>query len=151
MKTKVRIENKKVKFEYFIEETFSAGIKLTGIEVKRIREGMVSMTDSYCYFNDGELFMKNISVQGIGVEGMNRDRKLLLKKKQLRKLEFDLVKGYSIIPHVLYENDRGLLKVDIVLAKGKKLWDKREKIKERDIDRQINLFDVTYIYIIFVD
>ena len=136
MKTKVRIENKKVKFEYFIEETFSAGIKLTGIEVKRIREGMVSMTDSYCYFNDGELFMKNISVQGIGVEGMNRDRKLLLKKKQLRKLEFDLVKGYSIIPHVLYENDRGLLKVDIVLAKGKKLWDKREKIKERDIDRE---------------
>jgi SsrA-binding protein len=139
MKTKVRIENKKVKFEYFIEETFSAGIKLTGIEVKRIREGMVSMTDSYCYFNDGELFMKNISVQGIGVEGMNRDRKLLLKKKQLRKLEFDLVKGYSIIPHVLYENDRGLLKVDIVLAKGKKLWDKRNSIKERDIDRQINL------------
>jgi SsrA-binding protein len=136
MKTKVRIENRKVKFEYFIEETFSAGIKLTGIEVKRIREGMVSMTDSYCYFNDGELFMKNISVQGIGVEGMNRDRKLLLKKKQLRKLEFDLVKGYSIIPHVLYENDRGLLKVDIVLAKGKKLWDKREKIKERDIDRE---------------
>ena len=139
MKTKVRIENKKVKFEYFIEETFSAGIKLTGIEVKRIREGMVSMTDSYCYFNDGELFMKNISVQGIGVEGMNRDRKLLLKKKQLRKLEFDLVKGYSIIPHVLYENDRGLLKVDIVLVKGKKLWDKRNSIKERDIDRQINL------------
>ena len=136
MKTKVRIENRKVKFEYFIEETFSAGIKLTGIEVKRIREGMVSMTDSYCYFNDGELFMKNISVQGIGVEGMNRDRKLLLKKKQLRKLEFDLVKGYSIIPHVLYENDRGLLKVDIVLAKGKKLWDKREKIKERYIDRE---------------
>jgi SsrA-binding protein len=136
MKTKVRIENKKVKFEYFIEETFSAGIKLTGIEVKRIREGMVSMTDSYCYFNDGELFMKNISVQGIGVEGMNRDRKLLLKKKQLRKLEFDLVKGYSIIPHVLYENDRGLLKVDIVLAKGKKLWDKRNSIKERDIDRE---------------
>lgn len=136
MKTKVRIENRKVKFEYFIEETFSAGIKLTGIEVKRIREGMVSMTDSYCYFNDGELFMKNISVQGIGVEGMNRDRKLLLKKKQLRKLEFDLVKGYSIIPHVLYENDRGLLKVDIVLAKGKKLWDKRNSIKERDIDRE---------------
>jgi SsrA-binding protein len=62
-----------------------------------------------------------------------------LKKKQLRKLEFDLVKGYSIIPHVLYENDRGLLKVDIVLAKGKKLWDKRNSIKERDIDRQINL------------
>lgn len=136
MKTKVRIENRKVKFEYFIEETFSAGIKLTGIEVKRIREGMVSMTDSYCYFNDGELFMKNISVQGIGVEGMTRDRKLLLKKKQLRKLEFDLVKGYSIIPHVLYENDRGLLKVDIVLAKGKKLWDKRNSIKERDIDRE---------------
>jgi len=139
MKTKVRIENRKVKFEYFIEETFSAGIKLTGVEVKRIREGKISMTDSFCYFNNGELFMKGILIQGIGNDNIGADRKLLLKKKQLRKLESELVKGYTIIPHVLFENERGLLKVDIVLAKGKKLWDKRNTIKERDIDRQINL------------
>jgi len=137
MKTRVRIENRKVKFEYFIEETFSAGIKLTGVEVKRIREGKISMTDSFCYFNNGELFMKGILIQGIGNDNIGADRKLLLKKKQLRKLESELVKGYTIIPHVLYENDRGLLKVDIVLAKGKKLWDKKIAIKLRDLDRDL--------------
>lgn len=137
MKTKVNIVNRKVKFEYFIEEKFSAGIKLNGIEVKRIREGKISMTDSFCYFNNGELFMKGILIQGIGNDNIGRDRKLLLKKKQLRKLESELVKGYSIIPHILYENDRGLLKVEIVLGKGKKNWDKRESIKERDVNREI--------------
>ncbi len=80
--------------------------------------------------------MKGILIQGIGNDNIGADKKLLLKKKQLRKLESELVKGYTIIPHVLYENDRGLLKVNIVLAKGKKLWDKREKIKERDIYRE---------------
>jgi SsrA-binding protein len=137
MKIKVRIENKKVKFEYFIEETFLAGIKLTGVEVKRIREGKVSMTDSFCYFNNGELYMKGVLIQGIGNDNIATDKKLLLKKKQLRKLESELVKGYTIIPHVLYENERGLLKVDIVLAKGKKLWDKKMAIKIRDLDREI--------------
>ena len=137
MKTKVRIENRKVKFEYFIEEKFSAGIKLTGVEVKRIRDGKISMTDSFCYFNNGELFMKGILIQGIGNDNIGRDRKLLLKKKQLRKLESELTKGYTIIPHVLYENERGLLKIEIVLAKGKKLWDKRNTIKERDLNREI--------------
>jgi SsrA-binding protein len=137
MKNRVRIENRKVKFEYFIEETLSAGIKLTGIEVKRIREGKVSMADSFCYFRNGELFMKGILIQGIGNDNVGADKKLLLKKKQLRKLESELIKGYTIIPHILYENERGLLKMDIVLAKGKKLWDKRENIKERDISREM--------------
>ena len=137
MKPKVHIENRKVKFEYFIEEKFSAGIKLNGVEVKRIREGKISMTDSFCYFNNGELYMKGILIQGIGNDNIGRDRKLLLKKKQLRKLESELVKGYTIIPHILYENDRGLLKVEIVLAKGKKLWDKRNTIKERDLNREL--------------
>jgi SsrA-binding protein len=137
MKNKVRIENRKVKFEYFIEEKFSAGIKLTGVEVKRIRDGKISMTDSFCYFNNGELFMKGILIQGIGNDNISRDRKLLLKKKQLRKLESELTKGFTIIPHVLYENDRGLLKIEIVLAKGKKLWDKRNTIKERDLNREL--------------
>jgi SsrA-binding protein len=137
MKNKVRIENRKVKFEYFIEEKFSVGIKLTGVEVKRIREGKISMTDSFCYFNNGELFMKNVLIQGIGNDNIGRDRKLLLKKKELKKLESELIKGYTIIPHILYENDKGLLKLEIVLAKGKKLWDKRNTIKERDISREL--------------
>jgi SsrA-binding protein len=137
MKNKVRIENRKVKFEYFIEEKFSVGIKLTGVEVKRIREGKISMTDSFCYFNNGELFMKNALIQGIGNDNIGRDRKLLLKKKELKKLESELIKGYTIIPHILYENDKGLLKLEIVLAKGKKLWDKRNTIKERDISREL--------------
>ena len=93
MKNKVRIENRKVKFEYFIEEKFSVGIKLTGVEVKRIREGKISMTDSFCYFNNGELFMKNVLIQGIGNDNIGRDRKLLLKKKELKKLESELIKG----------------------------------------------------------
>jgi len=136
-KNKVRIVNRKVKFEYFIVETFSAGIQLTGTEVKRIREGMIAMTDSFCYFINGELFMRGTSIHGIGNDNINRDRKLLLKKKQLRKLESELTKGFTIIPHVLYENEKGLLKVEIVLAKGKKLWDKRNSIKLRDINREM--------------
>jgi SsrA-binding protein len=80
--------------------------------------------------------MKGVLIQGIGNDNIATDKKLLLKKKQLRKLESELVKGYTIIPHVLYENDRGLLKVDIVLAKGKKLWDKKIAIKLRDLDRE---------------
>lgn len=137
MKNKVRIENRKVKFEYFIEEKFSAGLKLTGVEVKRIREGKISMTDSFCYFNNGELFMKNVLIQGIGNDNNARDKKLLLKKKELRKLETELIKGLTIIPYILYENEKGLLKIEIVLAKGKKLWDKRNTIKERDISREL--------------
>lgn len=137
MKNKVRIENRKVKFEYFIEEKFSAGLKLTGVEVKRIREGKISMTDSFCYFNNGELFMKNVLIQGIGNDNNAIDKKLLLKKKELRKLETELIKGLTIIPYILYENEKGLLKIEIVLAKGKKLWDKRNTIKERDISREL--------------
>ena len=137
MKTRVRIENRKVKFEYFIEEKFSVGIKLTGVEVKRIREGKISMTDSFCYFNNGELFMKNVLIQGIGNDNIGSDKKLLLKKKELRKLESELTKGLTIIPHILFENENGLLKLEIVLAKGKKLWDKRNTIKERDISREL--------------
>lgn len=137
MKNKVRVENRKVKFEYFIEDKFSAGLKLTGDEVKRIREGKISMTDSFCYFNNGELFMKNVLIQGIGNDKISRDKKLLLKKKELRKLESELIKGFTIIPYVLYENEKGLLKLEIVLAKGKKLWDKRNTIKEREISREL--------------
>jgi SsrA-binding protein len=110
---------------------------LNGVEVKFIRDGNLSFTDSYCIFQNGELFMKNTSISGIGNDNIRRDRKLLLKKKELTKLNKDLINGLSIIPYRLYENDRGIFKIEVVLAKGKKLYDKRETIKKRDTEREI--------------
>jgi SsrA-binding protein len=137
MKNKINIINRKTKFEYQFIDTYNAGVVLNGVEVKSIRDGKFSFTDSYCIFQNGELFMKNTSISGIGNDNIGRDRKLLLKKKELTKLNKDLINGLSIIPYRLYENDRGLFKIEIVLAKGKKLFDKRESIKKRDIEREI--------------
>jgi SsrA-binding protein len=137
MKNKINIINRKSKFEYQFIDTYNAGVVLNGVEVKSIRDGKFSFTDSYCIFQNGELFMKNTSISGIGNDDIGRDRKLLLKKKELTKLNKDLINGLSIIPYRLYENDRGLFKIEIVLAKGKKLFDKRESIKKRDIEREI--------------
>ena len=137
MKNKINIVNRKTKFEYQFIDTYNAGVVLNGVEVKFIRDGKFSFTDSYCIFQNGELFMKNTSISGIGNDDIGRDRKLLLKKKELTKLNKDLINGLSIIPYRLYENDRGLFKIEIVLAKGKKLFDKRESIKKRDIEREI--------------
>ena len=140
MKNKINIINRKTKFEYQFIDTYNAGVVLNGVEVKFIRDGKFSFTDSYCIFQNGELFMKNTSISGIGNDDIGRDRKLLLKKKELTKLNKDLINGLSIIPYRLYENDRGLFKIEIVLAKGKKLFDKKKSIKERDIQREIKNF-----------
>lgn len=133
MKNKINIVNRKSKFEYQFIDTYNAGVVLNGVEVKSIRDSKFSFTDSYCIFQNGELFMKNTSISGIGNDDIGRDRKLLLKKKELTKLNKDLINGLSIIPYRLYENDRGLFKIEIVLAKGKKLFDKKKSIKEREI------------------
>ena len=133
MKNKINIVNRKTKFEYQFIDTYNAGVVLNGVEVKSIRDGKFSFTDSYCIFQNGELFMKNTSISGIGNDDIGRDRKLLLKKKELTKLNKDLINGLSIIPYRLYENDRGLFKIEIVLAKGKKLFDKKKSIKEREL------------------
>ncbi len=137
MKNKINIVNRKSKFEYQFIDTYNAGVVLNGVEVKSIRDSKFSFTDSYCIFQNGELFMKNTSISGIGNDDIGRDRKLLLKKKELTKLNKDLINGLSIIPYRLYENDRGLFKIEIVLAKGKKLFDKRESIKKRDVEREM--------------
>lgn len=139
-KNKINIINRKTKFEYQFIDTYNAGVVLNGVEVKFIRDGKFSFTDSYCIFQNGELFMKNTSISGIGNDNIGRDRKLLLKKKELTKLNKDLINGLSIIPYRLYENDRGLFKIEIVLAKGKKLFDKRESIKKRDVEREMKNF-----------
>ena len=136
MMTMMKIENKKTRFEYTFLETYEAGIVLTGMEVKSIRLGNVNLTDTYCYFKDDELFVKNISISLANGEP-KRERKLLLKKSQLRKLKSKLINGLTIVPTKIYFNERNLIKVEIVLAQGKKLHDKRESIKTRDIQREI--------------
>jgi len=133
--------NKKAKFEYKFIQTITSGIKLVGSEVKSIRLGKVSISESYCYFNDGELFVKGMSISDYGYgssHDSNRDKKLLLKRKELNKLEKQLVNGLTIIPYRVLINDLGLVKVDIVLSKGKKIYDKREHIKNKDIQRDID-------------
>ena len=140
MKHSVNIVNKKVKFEYEFIQTEIAGIQLIGSEVKSIRGNKASISESYCYFSNGELFVKGMTISDYGYgtfHETNRDRKLLLKKKELRKLENQLIKGLAIIPYRLFINDIGLIKVEIVLGRGKKLYDKRESIKNRDIDRDM--------------
>lgn len=134
--TKMMIENKKTRFEYNFLETYEAGIVLTGMEVKTIRQGNVNLTDTYCYFKDNELFVKNISISLANGEP-KRERKLLLKKFQLKKLKSKLINGLTIVPTKIYINDRGYVKLEIVLAQGKKDFDKRNSIKERDIKRDL--------------
>lgn len=134
--TKMMIENKKTRFEYNFLETYEAGIVLTGMEVKTIRQGNVNLTDTYCYFKDNELFVKNISISLANGEP-KRERKLLLKKFQLKKLKSKLINGLTIVPTKIYINDRGYVKLEIVLAQGKKDFDKRNTIKERDIKRDL--------------
>jgi SsrA-binding protein len=136
---KTHITNKKAKFEYFFERTENAGMVLFGSEVKAIRNGKCSLVDAFCSFENEELFIRGMNIPNEGnafTHEPTRSRKLLLKRKELNKLEKDLIKGLTIIPYRIFENDYGLLKIEISLAKGKKLYDKRSTIKERDLDRE---------------
>lgn len=137
----ISIQNKKASFEYFFLETYSAGLVLRGTEIKSIRMGKANLVDAYCIFHEGELFVKNLNISKYengtyyNHEPL-RERKLLMTKRELRRLEEKLKdKGLTVIPTKLYINDAGLAKLDIALAKGKKLYDKRDSIKERDIKR----------------
>jgi SsrA-binding protein len=135
----VNIVNKKSKFEYEFIRTLNAGIQLLGSEVKSIRESRVDFTDSYCYFNDGELFIRNLHVSTTDSHYSHeakRERKLLLKRRELDKLGKDLVKNMTIVPYRIYETEKSIFKIEIALGRGKKLYDKRETIKNRDIERE---------------
>ncbi len=137
---KTEFKNRKVPFGYYIEKKYIAGIKLQGSEVKAIRFGRIALTDTYCYFSKGELFLKGMYIGESNVAYSHeaiRDRKLLLKKKELDKMFSETLKGHSILPYRVFINDRGLIKVEVVVGRGKKLWDKRETIKNRDISRDI--------------
>jgi len=132
----MKIENKKTRFEYNFLETYEAGIVLTGMEVKGIRQGNVNLTDTYCFFKDNDLWVKNIFIS-LGNDDSKRERKLLLKKVELKRLKSKLINGLTIVPTKIYINDRGFVKVEIVLAQGKKLHDKRNTIKERDSKKDL--------------
>jgi SsrA-binding protein len=139
MRMKTIIENKKTRFEYTFLETYQAGVVLTGMEVKSIRNGNANLTDTYCYFKDQELFVKNISISLPNGEP-KRERKLLLKKSELNKLKSKLINGLTIVPTKIYVNERGFVKVEIVLAQGKKIWDKKNSIKEKDIKKDTDKY-----------
>ena len=136
--TEINIKNRKAEFEYILITSFTAGIVLTGTEIKSIRAGKVNLTDSYCSFINGELWAHNIHISEYANGSYNnhepkRDRKLLLNRKELKKLQSKLNdRGMTIIPTRMWINENGYAKLDIALARGKKMFDKRESIKEKD-------------------
>ena len=145
MKKSINILNKKARFSYDLMDTYTAGIVLTGTEIKSIRASKASIAESFCEFNDsGELFVINMTVQEYdhGNHFNHRpkaERKLLLNKKELRKLEKEVKNtGLTIIPTKLFINEKGFAKLKIALAKGKKLFDKRETIKDRENKRNLD-------------
>lgn len=144
-KNNILIDNRKANYNYFLLEEYIAGIVLEGCEVKSIRNRDVNMSDSYCTFVGNELVIKNMHISPYKNSGFaykdydpKRDRKLLLTKRELRKLQKDVqVKGYTIVPVNLYTNEKGLVKLTIAMAKGKHTYDKSQTIKERDLDREM--------------
>ncbi len=141
--SRVDIKNRKAGFEYSFLEKYVAGLQLQGTEIKSIRLGKVNITEGFCAFKGDELFVRNIEIQPYFAGSYynhepRRDRKLLLKKAELKKLQVKLKdKGLSIIPLRMFINDRGFAKIEIALAKGKKLYDKRQDIKKRDTEREV--------------
>lgn len=131
---KMNITNKKVRFEYEIIEKYVCGVVLVGNEVKSIRDSKVSIVDTFCYLKDGEMFAKNINITS---NEQKRDIKLLLKKKEIRDIEKRLEKGLTIVPYRIFLSEKGLIKLEIVIGRGKKLFDKRETIKKRDQERDM--------------
>ena len=140
---KITIKNRRASFDYSFIEKYTAGIVLVGTEIKAIREGKASLVDSFCYFRKGELYVKNINISeyiesNVYNHETTRERKLLLSKKELEKLEKKMKdQGLTIIPITLFTSDSGYAKLEIALAKGKKLYDKRDSLKEKDMNRDM--------------
>ncbi|MFN6092348.1 MAG: SsrA-binding protein SmpB [Bacteroidota bacterium] len=142
-KQNINIVNRRASFNFFISDEVEAGIQLTGTEVKAIREGKANLSDSFCYFKNDELWIKNLHISpyehgSYANHEAKRERKLLLHRHQLTKLQSKLKeKGVTIIPISIQENERGLIKVRIGLARGKKLFDKRETLKKAEAKREM--------------
>ena len=140
------ISNKAAYHEYFIEQTLTAGMVLSGTEVKSLRAGKASFNDAYCFFQDGELYIKSLHISEYKLGTIynhlpTQERKLLLNKKELKKLEAKTKeKGYTIVPLKIFFSEDGWAKLEIGLGKGKKLHDKRDTIKQRDTEREIRRY-----------
>jgi len=140
----INIKNRKVSFEYELIERYDCGMQLVGTEIKSIRNGKANLSDSYCQFFGGELYVKSLHISEYEMgthfnHEAKRDRKLLLTKKELRKLDRKVKEsGLTIVPVRLYINDKGLAKLEISLARGKKTYDKRESIKQKDTKRDMD-------------
>lgn len=143
IKQTINIVNRRASFNFFISDEVEAGIQLTGTEVKAIREGKANLSDSFCYFKNDELWLKNLHISpyehgSYANHEAKRERKLLLHRHQLTKLQSKLKeKGVTIIPISIQENQRGLIKLRIGLARGKKLFDKRETLKKAEAKREM--------------
>lgn len=145
MQKTINIKNKRARFEYEIVDTYTAGIVLTGTEIKSIRNSKASIAESFCEFNDaGELFAINMTIEEYSFGNYynhkpKAERKLLLNRRELKKLQKDVqAKGLTIVPLRLFINDQGFAKLEIALAQGKKLYDKRDSIKDRDVKRDLD-------------
>ena len=142
----MEIKNRSAFHEYFFDNKYVAGIVLTGTEVKSLRAGKASFNDSYCIIHKGEMWLKSLHIAEYSHGTVNnhdpvRDRKLLLQKREINKIESKLKeKGYTLIPLLIFFNDKNLIKVEIGLGKGKKLHDKRETIKKRDVEREMKRY-----------
>ena len=143
----VTIKNRRASHEYLFLDTYIAGIQLIGVEIKSIRKGEVNLSEAYCIFQNGELYLKNTHISPYENAGFVkvdplRDRKLLLNKNELRKLSEGVSrKGLTIVPTKMFINDRGLCKVEVCLCQGKKNYDKRESLKEKDMKKRVNNLD----------
>ena len=142
----MEIKNRSAFHEYFFDNKYVAGVVLTGTEVKSLREGKASFNDSYCIIHKSEMWLKSLHIAEYSHGTTNnhdpvRDRKLLLQKREISKIEGKLKeKGYTLIPLRIFFNEKNLIKVEIGLGKGKKLHDKRETIKKRDVEREMKRF-----------
>ena len=140
----IRIKNRKASFQYFLEEKLVAGIVLTGTEIKSIRDGKVSLNEAFCVFVKDEIFVRDMHIAEYSFGTYNnhdpkRDRKLLLTSRELKKWRTKVnEKGYTIVPVLLFINERGLAKIEIALAKGKHHCDKREDLKKKDSKRELD-------------
>ena len=149
-KSPVQIKNRKAAFEYFFIEEFTAGIVLTGTEIKSIRAGKASLVDTYCTIINGEMWVKGMSISPYFFGSYNnheqkRDRKLLLTRREINRLESATKQtGYTIVPTLVFIDEKGLAKMDLALCKGKKAYDKRQTMKEkedrREMDRAMKIY-----------
>ena len=149
-KSPVQIKNKKAAFEYFLVEEFTAGIVLTGTEIKSIRLGKASLVDTYCTIINGEMWVKGMSISpyfygSFSNHELKRDRKLLLNRREIHRLqEATKMPGFTIIPTLVFIDQNGRAKMDIALARGKKMYDKRQTLKEKEDRREMDMARKNY-------